>query len=608
MACGSSAEVAPAITADANIGWPEVLDIVGEFGGASDTFEVFDETLVSCVDDSECGDLDDGDLCNGLVLCMAGECKVDPATVIVCLAWADQCAGEVCVPDSGECEMSLAPAGTECDDGDPCSTKDQCLEGICSSLEFMSCDDGNPCTADNCQEGVCSSEAVEVSCEDGNPCTTGDLCVDGECSAGGELLDCDDNNPCTDDACSSVEGCIHQPNQKACEDGDPCTLGDQCTGGECITGPGLLNCDDNSPCTEESCVAMEGCVVVEDLTHCDDDDPCTIDICDGQSGCSHQLFECDGPCLEPTPAGSDCGCLPKNCDDQNPCTADECDGATGECVHVISTCDNLCLEPTPDGNDCGCLPKVCDDQDACTTDSCLPASGLCENVPLICDDDNPCTEDSCDPQEGECTYSMQALDGASCSDGDDCTDPDLCVAGECTSGPDVCTEDCDNGIDDDGDGAIDCADTGCLEADNCQEQECLIAAPLQCGFIAMSSLPGEGTGNLDSYPCSPHSYPGIERVYSFVSPCTGEVSFTVSVGMMGNIDTALDVMVLDEALGCKTSSCIAAGLMTGDFIKQAKVTFQAEQGKAYNLVVEGRDGNESSFTVTSLCSCFWGDN
>lgn len=588
LACGTGTEVVPAITSDVASSWPEVIDIENEIGGASDVFEALDVALPGCVEDSECEELDDGDRCNGLVLCLDGKCQLVPDTVITCLPWEGPCGGELCIPESGLCEETLAPAGTDCDDQDPCTTEDRCLEGICGGSDFLDCDDGNPCTADNCQGGTCISEPVEVSCEDGNPCTTGDQCQNGKCASGGQQLDCDDGNPCTDDACSSVEGCIHQANKKACEDGDPCTLGDQCSGGECATGPGLLNCDDNNSCTQESCVPLEGCVVTVAPAPCDDNDACTADTCDVVSGeCANVAINCDNLCLIPTPIGTDCGCLPKLCDDNDFCTVGACQPDVG-CVF------------TPE-------PGICDDQNPCTVDTCLTETGSCDNIAVACDDENPCTADGCDPQSGECHFDGLPLEGASCSDGNDCTEPDLCVDGECTSGPDGCVELCTNGIDDNGDGAIDCADAQCSDTGSCQEQECLVASTLQCGFLAMGTLPGEGVGNLDSYPCSPHSYPAVEQVFSFLSPCTGQVSFTVIAGMMGNMTSTVDVMALDQESGCKASSCIAAGLMTGEFMKQAKVTFDAIQGKTYYLVVEGRDGALGSFTMTSNCSCAWGN-
>ena len=588
-ACGSTPGDEPAITTGDAKGWPDTLDIIEEIGGASDVSEITGLELLGCADDSECEGLDDGNLCNGLVLCLAGKCQVDPATVIECLPWDGPCVGETCVPETGECVVTVAPPDTECDDDDPCTTKDLCLEEICSGLEFVNCDDGNPCTADNCVDGACISDAVEVSCDDGNPCTAGDLCMGGECVPGGDLLDCDDDNACTDDACSSVEGCIYQANAKACEDGDPCTLGDQCIWGDCITGPGLLDCDDNNMCTSESCVPLEGCVLVEDPGGCDDGDPCTENLCDvGAGDCIFPTVDCGNLCLAPAidQSGTECDCLPITCEDLDLCTFDTCQPELG-CVFLVA---------------------VCDDENPCTIDSCQPDSGNCQYEPVMCDDDNPCTQDICYPQDGECVFTAAALDGASCTDGDDCTDPDLCLAGECTSGPDVCSELCSNGIDDNGDGAIDCDDAKCQDAEVCQEQECLVAATLQCGLVAISSLPGEGAGNLDGYPCSPYGYPGVERVFSYVSPCSGQVSFTVNAGMMGNFDAVLDVLVLDQATGCKPTSCLAAGLMSGDFIKQAKVTFQAEQGKAYYLAVEGREGDVGDFSVTSLCSCMWGGN
>ena len=57
-------------------------------------------------------------------------------------------------------------------------------------------------------------------CYDGDPCTTDDVWMDGVCS--GLPVDCEDGNVCTDDFCDEGQ-CMHQPNNNPCptdSDGD----------------------------------------------------------------------------------------------------------------------------------------------------------------------------------------------------------------------------------------------------------------------------------------------------------------------------------------------------------------------------------------------------
>jgi hypothetical protein len=111
-------------------------------------------------------------------------------------------------------------------------------------------------------------------------------------------------------------------------------------------------------------------------------------------------------------------------------------------------------------------------------------------VKIVCDDKNPCTDDSCDPTSGLCKFNNNT---AACDDGNACTVGEVCSAGTCSSGTglkcddqDSCTTDsCDNtgtcshtsivgcgtgeicgdGVDNDGDSKIDCADSECKATD-----------------------------------------------------------------------------------------------------------------------------------------------
>jgi len=74
-----------------------------------------------------------------------------------------------------------------------------------------SCDDENECTMDSFDSSTKTCVHVSrsaVPCDDGDACTSDDECKLGVCEAGPEP-DCDDGNVNTKDSCDSTVGCIH---------------------------------------------------------------------------------------------------------------------------------------------------------------------------------------------------------------------------------------------------------------------------------------------------------------------------------------------------------------------------------------------------------------
>jgi len=210
-----------------------------------------------CQKDSECNKFDDGNLCNGVLICVNNECIVDKGTVVICPIGIP-CKSNQCNPATGKCEPKPVGDGTPCTDGNKCTLNDSCQDGECVGVA-ADCDDGNPCTKDTCQPGPgCLHEPKDgIKCNDGNPCTIEDHCADGKCM--GEKLSCDDGNSCTDDNCYPGIGCQHAPlNAVPCDDGSKCTLFDQCLDGACIGE--ALDCDDGNACTTDSCDPAVGCI------------------------------------------------------------------------------------------------------------------------------------------------------------------------------------------------------------------------------------------------------------------------------------------------------------------------------------------------------------
>ncbi len=351
-----------------------------------------------CTADADCAKFEDGDLCNGTLVCDKAkkQCIVDPKTTVFCPSGNNtQCAHNVCDAKTGKCAMTPANVNSACDDKQPCTVVDRCgADGTCkpgndvcecgphkpkvdcdatkgdgdvcngtlwcdtTALPFkcapkpksaVTCKtvDDTFCQANTCDKktGVCSLQPVAANvakpCDDANPCSVATVCQGGVCK-GGTSKDCDDKNPCTQDACAKASDCTHAPlTGAACDDGKPCTGPDSCNKGVCGGNP--KSCDDNNPCTIDACDDTQpgGCMHPPTTAPCSDGDACT-------SGDSCKAGKCVGGAA-------------KSCDDGNSCTADTCDTKTAACSNkgssggscsligsVAGTCDvGVCKAKAP---------------------------------------------------------------------------------------------------------------------------------------------------------------------------------------------------------------------------------------------------------------------
>ncbi|MFN8641215.1 MAG: hypothetical protein U0802_05980 [Candidatus Binatia bacterium] len=165
----------------------------------------------------------------------------------------NQCTTDTCPPDGSAC--SNAPRSGACTDDNACTVGDACVSGSCVPGPAPDCADSTTCTIDSCLPTTgCIHFPIPGSCDDGNSCTTGDQCVIGVCV--GTAPNCDDHNPCTDDTCNQF-GCLHTFNTSACNDNNLCTTADACFQGACAGT--AISCDDADPCTTDSCAQSAGC-------------------------------------------------------------------------------------------------------------------------------------------------------------------------------------------------------------------------------------------------------------------------------------------------------------------------------------------------------------
>ncbi len=243
------------------------------------------------------------------------------------------------------------------------------------------------------------------------------------------------------------------------------------------------SCADVGATTALSALATNA-VAASGTATLDLDSNAAVEVCDGvDNNCDGRVDEggdalCDdgNPCNGVETCGGVAGCQPGTppCDDGDPCTTDLCDQQTGGCSHVAIP---------------GCTPCTgvaqCDDGDGCTTDSC--SGGRCVHTAIVpcihctdatsCADANPCTDDVCSAESVclnpvrpgcvLCSSSTQCDDGRACTQdvcaGGVCIHNDIPGCTECVPAPEVCG----NGIDDDCDGLVDCADPDCAAAPAC---------------------------------------------------------------------------------------------------------------------------------------------
>jgi hypothetical protein len=505
-----------------------------EAGGCGGTAVACD-----CQDNSDCGALEDGDLCNGTLFCdfeqLPYKCAVKLDSIVECPAPTGigaPCLAAACEALSGECSLEPANDGALCDDGDECTVKDLCSAGLCVSGNEANCNDGNLCTDDSCDPGSgCLHSDNESPCSDGDVCTQSDLCSEGEC-IGGAALFCDDSNVCTADTCSPDTGCIYAPAEGDCSDGNACTSGDTCDDGKCSPG-GAVDCNDDNPCTADACTPATGCSNLPADGLCSDGDPCTVgDLClDGS--CSPGLaLDCDdgNSCTDDT-CGEEGQCIHKaneaQCDDGNGCTlGDYCH--EGNCLYNgLLDCDDdeVCTDDLCDPK-VGCLSKpntaTCDDGNPCTVGDTCKANQCEAGAAIVCDDGNLCTDDSCDAAKG-CVYEANDTE---CDDGNACTTGDHCSQGWCggaildCNDDNLCTDDsCD-------------IDAGCIHAIN--------TVPCDDGnFCTLGDKCAQGIceGGVD-VPCGDGAF------------CNGEESCDPETGCVAGIPP-----VVDDAIACTVDSC-----------------------------------------------------
>ena len=439
----------------------------------------------------------DGNACTTGDACQSGTCT--SGTPKVCTA-LDQChVAGACNTVTGLCSNPNKPNGTSCNDSNACTQTDACQNGTCTG--------GNPvvCTAqDQCHAvgtcdpgtGVCSNpnKPDGASCDDSDACTQTDTCQAGACSGGNPVV-CTALDTChVPGTCDSATGmCSNpvKPDGSSCSDGDACTQTDTCTAGTCNGSnpvvctaldvchvPGTCN-PGTGVCSNPNQVDGTPCMVGPTIG------ACANGVCGACGDGVQQAGElCDDGNFV-SGDGCDTNCTPSACGNGITAGAEQCDDANA--VNGDG-CDNNCTL-TGCGNGVLTGAELCDDGNLVNGDGCdnnCSVTGCGNGIATgaeACDDGNATNGDGCD---NNCTASACGngiVAGAEACDDGNLLGNDGCGAKcqteapyTCTGSPSVCTStveiNCGDGVDNDGDSNIDCADTDCALGCNANVGPC----------------------------------------------------------------------------------------------------------------------------------------
>jgi uncharacterized protein (TIGR03382 family) len=136
----------------------------------------------------------------------------------------------------------------------------------------------------------------------------------------------------------------------------------------------------------------------------------------------------------------------------------------------------------------------------------------------------------------------------------------------------------------------------------CYENE-TCPAPAGALTCQSSGVAGDTTGlpnTMNVYSIVLAEYPGPDAVYSFTSPTAQRVTINTS---MGSSFLRPRLFVIEEVDGaCKPANTIARWTPTSPLPNPIPVTFDAEAGKTYYFVVDGRGASDfGTFTISVSC-------
>ncbi len=153
-------------------------------------------------------------------------------------------------------------------------------------------------------------------------------------------------------------------------------------------------------------------------------------------------------------------------------------------------------------------------------------------------------------------------------------------------------ENCTNGVDDDGDGQIDCDDPDCSLDPACQPNACSAAATVSCGD-QVSGDTRNGTLAFADYSCIEFTEVGPEVGYELFAPAGTRITADLTHGPGSDLDLLL---LPASGQSCDPMACIDASMEVNP---PEQIVFDMPAGGAY-LVVETYE-NPTTFDLTVTC-------
>ncbi|MBI5544626.1 MAG: choice-of-anchor D domain-containing protein, partial [Deltaproteobacteria bacterium] len=373
---------------------------------------------------------------------------LDPCAGVSCNTPPGPCFKEAGACSEGACFYSPKDDGTGCDDANACTEQDVCRAGSCQGTP-KSCltPPAGHCTGSNafvtysspgtCANGACQYTELQHSCSGG---CVNDVCTPPPCQG----MTCNDPPPCFKTGGTCVNGsCRYEPNTGAsCDDANACTEHDACSGsGTCSGAPKACSSPPASICKDGQTITIYSatgtCGAGGVCSYAPSDVACALG-CDAatgscKTGCDSGKHVCNGACVDSSSlatCGTSCTPCPTDAHGTATCNGTQCgmQCATGwqsngvgcsdinECVtnnggcHAHATCTN-----TPGSRTCACNQGYTGDGFSCTS----PCDGMTCNSPPTCFMAGACVN-------GSCQYDPTV--GASCNDGNACTEQDMCLS------------------------------------------------------------------------------------------------------------------------------------------------------------------------------------
>lgn len=144
---------------------------------------------------------------------------------------------------------------------------------------------------------------------------------------------------------------------------------------------------------------------------------------------------------------------------------------------------------------------------------------------------------------------------------------------------------------------VDQGSYGGLPAATCEDiASCTPSGDLSCGQ-SVSANNGGGSALHAYYGCASWLYSGPEQAWRFATDRAETVTLTLT-GLSGDLDVY--VMYSDA---CDAGDCVS--FSDGSSTSDESLSFTAEAGHVYTVVVDGYEGTTSDYTLAASCAGSW---